>query len=215
MRSALIIYLLLCASGAAAEIAGPARVIDGDTLQIGDIRIRLHGIDAPEAAQDCRTAQGFPLACGTFATDALRQMTEGQTLHCTATDTDRYGRTVARCAVGNRDLGQQMVQGGYAIAYRKYAMDYVQDEAMAKQNGLGFWSANMQRPADYRAAQRKTAQAPGDGCTIKGNISGGVRIYHMPGQAFYDATRISTARGEHWFCSVTEAQAAGWRAARR
>lgn len=42
----------------------------------------------------------------------------------------------------------------------------------------------------------------------------GERIYHVPGQPYYDATRINTAEGERWFCSEAEAQAAGWRKAR-
>lgn len=54
-------------------------------------------------------------------------------------------------------------------------------------------------------------------CNIKGNISyyGGERIYHVPGQEYYSATRISLLKGERWFCSEAEAQAAGWRRARR
>ncbi len=54
-------------------------------------------------------------------------------------------------------------------------------------------------------------------CNIKGNISieTGERIYHMPGQKYYAATRISPQYGERWFCSEAEAQAAGWRKARR
>ena len=39
-------------------IAGRARVVDGDSLEIGAARIRLFGIDAPEGAQHCRDAQG-------------------------------------------------------------------------------------------------------------------------------------------------------------
>ncbi|WP_245424922.1 sunset domain-containing protein [Shinella zoogloeoides] len=52
-------------------------------------------------------------------------------------------------------------------------------------------------------------------CNIKGNVSynGGQRIYHVPGQHYYDATRISYMDGERWFCSEAEAQAAGWRRA--
>jgi hypothetical protein len=54
-------------------------------------------------------------------------------------------------------------------------------------------------------------------CDIKGNISinTGERIYHVPGQKYYAATRISPQYGERWFCSEAEAQAAGWRKARR
>lgn len=55
---------------------------------------------------------------------------------------------------------------------------------------------------------------PQQDCIIKGNISENGRIYHLPGQAFYDRTRINTARGERWFCTEAEAQAAGWRRAR-
>ncbi len=55
-----------------------------------------------------------------------------------------------------------------------------------------------------------------EGCHIKGNISAeGERIYHVPGGKYYDATRIKPAKGERWFCTETEARAAGWRRARR
>lgn len=54
-------------------------------------------------------------------------------------------------------------------------------------------------------------------CTIKGNISinTGERIYHVPGQMFYDETIISPQFDERWFCTEAEARAAGWRRARR
>jgi len=53
-------------------------------------------------------------------------------------------------------------------------------------------------------------------CNIKGNISinSGERIYHVPGQEYYSATKISPQHGERWFCSEGEARAAGWRKAR-
>jgi hypothetical protein len=54
------------------------------------------------------------------------------------------------------------------------------------------------------------------GCAIKGNISvsTGERIYHVPGQTYYDETIITPAKGERWFCSEGEARAAGWRRSR-
>jgi hypothetical protein len=53
-------------------------------------------------------------------------------------------------------------------------------------------------------------------CAIKGNVGfdTGEKIYHVPGQEYYDATVIDAAYGERWFCSEAEAQAAGWRRAR-
>lgn len=67
-----------------------------------------------------------------------------------------------------------------------------------------------------REARAATAPTTQSGCVIKGNRSGsGNRIYHMPGQADYDRTVISESKGERWFCSETEARAAGWRRAKR
>jgi len=49
-------------------------------------------------------------------------------------------------------------------------------------------------------------------CNIKGNVSTqGERIYHMPGDEYYDETRISASHGEQWFCSEQDARDAGWR----
>lgn len=59
------------------------------------------------------------------------------------------------------------------------------------------------------------AHAAGIGCEIKGNVSynSGARIYHVPGQYYYDETIINPLKGERWFCTEAEAQAAGWRRA--
>jgi len=61
------------------------------------------------------------------------------------------------------------------------------------------------------------AMAAVSNCVIKGNVSvaTGERIYHMPGQEYYDATIITPDKGERWFCTEAEALAAGWRRARR
>lgn len=55
------------------------------------------------------------------------------------------------------------------------------------------------------------------GCVIKGNISVDTRdkLYHIPGMEDYDRTIISPAKGERWFCSESEALAAGWQRAPR
>jgi hypothetical protein len=52
---------------------------------------------------------------------------------------------------------------------------------------------------------------------IKGNVSyeTGERIYHVPGQEYYDETVINPNYGERWFCTEQEAVEAGWRKARR
>lgn len=65
---------------------------------------------------------------------------------------------------------------------------------------------------DEPLADQAFAMLSGE-CTIKGNVSigSGERIYHVPGQRYYAATRIRPEYGERWFCSEAEARAAGWR----
>lgn len=55
-----------------------------------------------------------------------------------------------------------------------------------------------------------------DQCLLKGNISStGEKIVHSPGQASYETTQIDVSKGEMWFCSLSAAEAQGWRAAKR
>lgn len=192
------------------------RVIDGDTLDVGAIRVRLYGIDAPERDQPCTTLAGQNWSCGDWVTRQLRDRISGRTARCTVVDRDRYGRTVARCFVDGRDVARDLVQEGIAYAYRKYSDDYVADEESAARAERGIHGFVLQSPARYRLTRINGRIAPDPACSIKGNIGHNQqRIYHLPGQAFYDQTGIRPERGERWFCSEAQARASGWRAARR
>ena len=68
------LLLLLSLPVHAADITGKPRVIDGDTIEIAGQRIRLHGIDAPEAKQTCTDKEGKEWRCGQEATFALLYM---------------------------------------------------------------------------------------------------------------------------------------------
>lgn len=212
--------LLAASLAMAGSVTGTIRVIDGDTIDVAGTRVRLHAIDAPEASQTCSTEQGKTWACGAWVSREVRARYQGRKAVCTPLDTDRYGRMVARCMVGDDDMGAALVAEGLAFAYRRYAMDYDLIEKQAAASDRGLWAMNVQNPATFRQKAMSSGQAPqqqvaGD-CNIKGNISSkGERIYHRPGQEHYDRTRINTAQGERWFCSAGEAEAAGWRAARR
>ncbi len=71
------------------------------------------------------------------------------------------------------------------------------------------------RHADSATPASPVAGAGAAGCRIKGNInSRGERIFHSPGMPSYASTRIDPRRGERWFCTAGEAEAAGWRAPR-
>lgn len=208
--------LLVAANPAAADISGKVRVIDGDTLDVGTTRIRLHGIDAPERGQPCTTLTGQNWACGDWVTQQVRDRFEGREARCTARDKDRYGRIVAQCTVGQQDIGQVLVQDGLAYAYRKYAMDYDLDEKAAFVADRGIHGFVLQSPARYRLTRIKGREGDDPDCQIKGNINAqGARIYHMVGQKYYARTGIRPEKGERWFCSEAQARASGWRPAKR
>jgi hypothetical protein len=84
--------------------------------------------------------------------------------------------------------------------------------AMLIASGVGYFSDQLSTLRLPAVAQTSRSAS----CIIKGNISieTGERIYHVPGQRYYDATRISPRYGERWFCTEAEAEAAGWRKAR-
>ena len=89
MRWTVILALLLMASPALADITGPATVIDGDTLEIGNERIRLHGIDAPESGQTCVVGLELWL-CGQKADNALYNFIGASPVTCQERDVDRF-----------------------------------------------------------------------------------------------------------------------------
>ena len=136
-----------------ARIEGVARVIDGDTLDVGEVRVRLHGVDAFERGQSCDLATG-PWACGTAATTALKSRAEGRRLSCRVLDTDRYGRKVSRCERGGLDVARALVDDGLALAYRRYSPDYVAAEEAARARGAGAWAGSFDRPEQWRRRGR-------------------------------------------------------------
>ena len=202
---------------ALAELSGIVTVIDADTWDVGEERVRLFGIDAPELDQTCTDNRQVGWDCGVWATDQTRTRFDGHIVICERLETDRYGRTVARCFDKGSDVARDMVNEGLALAYRRYSFDYVHDENAAALGARGLHVGKVQPPAEFRAENRavlRNARFRGmePGCRIKGNISSaGEHIYHTPGQQFYQRTRISAARGERWFCSETEALSSGWR----
>ncbi|MFZ5965107.1 thermonuclease family protein [Thalassococcus sp. BH17M4-6] len=217
LRICLLFGLLCLGTAAAAGPDGVLRVIDGDTFDVGGTRVRLHAIDAPETDQLCG-GQGAPAwECGAWVRREVRARFDGQFATCETRDIDRYDRIVAICHIAGRDIGEMLVSDGLAFAYRQYGWDYDLQEKAAAVAGRGLHATGVTSPAAFRRIGRKAAvqEAP-TGCTIKGNISrDGKRIYHMPGQNWYDKTRIDPTKGERWFCSEADARQAGWRKARR
>ncbi|MEP1520814.1 thermonuclease family protein [Ascidiaceihabitans sp.] len=216
--TAIVLCLLpiLAASETSGQFTGRVVVIDGDTFDVGDTRVRLHGVDAPEKDQHCVTEQGTSWQCGAWVNDQVRQRIQGQIATCTQITVDRYNRVVASCDVAGEDIGRALVSDGLAFAYAKYSTAYVLDEKGAAINDRGLHASRVQSPSQFRKSRIKGRIPPDRDCVIKGNVSAdGKRIFHRPGQAFYERTGINTQKGERWFCSVQDAVASGWRAAKR
>jgi len=213
-RSALVLILALATPANALTLTGQASVTDGDTVVVAGKRIRIHGIDAPEIKQRCDVS-GRNWACGAWAKQLLTELVGHGVLLCEVMDWDaKHKREVARCSVSGRDVGAEMVRAGAAMAYVKYSSDYISLEKKAKAEARGLWSGAVTAPGTYRQIAKRAPEP--QGCKIKGNVSAkGKRIYHVPGQRDYAATKISTAKGEAYFCDEAAARAAGFRAAKR
>ena len=215
-------------------IHGKAHVVDGDTIVVAGVRIRLEGIDAPEQSQTCTTGGGPDVgkaggtagrtvggpvggtvwACGLAATAELVRMIADHPVTCDDRGLDKYGRVLATCRVGRLDINAEMVRRGYAWAFVRYSHTYVALEAEARTAKIGIWSGEATPAWDYRAGRWQAAQetAPA-GCAIKGNVTAKGRIYHLPWSPWYEKVRMDGGRNKRWFCSEAEAVNAGWRPA--
>ena len=116
------------------NFVGKVYVSDGDTIKSKNnkIKIRLHGIDAPEAKQTCKNHDDVKYSCGYRSTVFLKSLINKNQIKCTIKDKDRYGRLIAVCFSGEININATMVREGWAIAYRYYSKDYVNEEEIAK-----------------------------------------------------------------------------------
>lgn len=198
----------------ASVISGRATVVDGDTLEIGGERVRLEGIDAPEADQTCGGGWLGTWKCGRAATAALRWMTGGRRVDCESAGRDKYGRVLGWCTADGRDINAEMVRSGHAWAFVKYSTRYQVLEAEARKAKAGIWKGEAEPPWLFR--ERRWADAETEapkGCAIKGNVTANGHIYHAPWSPWYAKVRIEPSKGERWFCSEAEAVKAGFRPA--
>ncbi len=216
LASLAFLAVLFSPIAAVSDVSGPARVIDGDTLEVAGTRIRLAGLDTPENDQTCLTEHGVTWDCGRYVTQELRVLLRGANVRCEDEGEGGYGRMLGRCYWGDLDLSAHLVGLGYAWVDPRFEQTYLSLEKEAAIAGRGLWAMSSLRPWQHRVTRVVGRTAPDSDCVVKGNISSsGERIYHLPGQQHYDRTGIRTEHGEHWFCTTQQAERAGWRAARR
>lgn len=113
-------------------IEGTARVIDAGTLQIDKNVIRLFGIVAPGPRQKCLRGS-LPWLCGAAARTYLMELADGKQARCEAVESFN-----ARCIVANKDLSNEMVRAGWAVADEAGAA-YRPAEEKARAAKRGLW----------------------------------------------------------------------------
>jgi endonuclease YncB( thermonuclease family) len=187
------------------------RVVDGDTLVVGATRVRLGGIDAPEAGQTCKDQRGKSWPCGMAATAELASLLRGRAVRCVPDGRDRYGRTLAECFADGENVNAHMVRRGYAWAFVRYSRRYVAEEAVARHEGVGIWQGEAMPAWEYRAQHRAAAE-PEPWRAIKNAVAG--FLDRPPDSPSYAQVRMQVRRGQRWLCSKVAAVAAEWHAAR-
>ena len=118
------LVLLWPAAAGAADITGVPKIREGDQIQIGSTRIRLGGIDAPSVDQLCLNTKGERWTCGVAARDELIKHVGNKSWTCQTRQSDRRGRTVARCEVDGEDIQKWLVTNGWALAFVRISKDY-------------------------------------------------------------------------------------------
>lgn len=131
------------------EVSGTARIIDGDSIVVRSIEIRLQGIDAPESAQSCSRG-GTSWPCGAEAARKLGNHLRGRSVLCMGRARDVHDRLLAVCRVRGDEINRWLVEQGWAVSYH----DYPAAERTARAAERGICSGTFMRPRDWREENR-------------------------------------------------------------
>nr|DAS13205.1 MAG TPA: SNc [Caudoviricetes sp.] len=201
------------------------RVVDGDTIHIDyngkDEKVRFIGLDTPETKDPRKPIQCF----GREASAKMTELAENKKVRLefdkTQGERDKYGRILAFVySEDNKNLAYEMIRQGYGNEYTynsnpyKYQVEFKEAAHKAREENKGLWAENTcagdaTKPAYSPAPTPQPQQQSQGACVIKGNIGRNGKIYHMPGQKYYNKTNP-----EAIFCSEEEAQNAGFRRAK-
>lgn len=111
LRITALALALLASPVTADNITGRAKVVDGDTLFVAQVKIRLNGIDAPE----------WDTRAGRVATNTLKEIVRGRIVRCIPNGDRSYDRIIARCWVGETDIAAAVIASGAALDCARYS----------------------------------------------------------------------------------------------
>jgi endonuclease YncB( thermonuclease family) len=208
-------------------------VVDGDTLdiRIGNRveRVRMIGLNTPESVDPRRPVQCFGVEASTFNKSLTLDQSVYLEIDPTQGDRDQFNRLLRYVWLPDgRMVNLELIANGYAAQYTfdtpyKYRDLFRAAERAAEESDAGLWSpttcnGDFNAPADFGGAGTAGVGCP-DGCiqpptecTIKGNVNAaGRRIYHVDGQSdAYNGVNMNPGEGDRWFCTIEEAEAAGF-----
>lgn len=140
----------------AEDLIGVPRIVDGDTVEISGVKIRLEGIDAPETNQLCLDDKSQPWKCGKGVRDQLIKKSADRSWTCRVSGQDRFHRSLASCYIDGEDIQRWMVRSGLALPFTRYSHKYDADEAAAREARAGLWSGAFIAPWDWRSRNKST-----------------------------------------------------------
>ncbi|MBS7811417.1 thermonuclease family protein [Roseococcus pinisoli] len=130
--------------------AAQIRIVDGDTIRLGDRTLRLYGVEAPERGQFCTNEQGALYDCGTAAAAELARLVGDRGVDCRVQGRDRFGRALGVCQAGDVELNTSLVASGWALADGGSLPALVPVEAAARSAQRGLWVGGFEPPAHWR-----------------------------------------------------------------
>jgi endonuclease YncB( thermonuclease family) len=141
-------------------LSGDGSAVGPDIILINQQRVILLGIDAPEANQPCQDGDKL-WKCGDTAFAVLDQLVKAGPVQCTLYGApDRLLRYGGVCTVNGKDLAEQMVSQGLALAYPadKQSANYLKAQAEAQAAHVGLWKQGVvfDQPWEFRRGHNHT-----------------------------------------------------------
>ncbi|MFA6273647.1 MAG: thermonuclease family protein [Candidatus Paceibacterota bacterium] len=200
------------------------KVVDGDTIDVSingkTERLRLIGINTPETVDPRKPVECFGVEASNKAKSLLSNKKVGLESDPSQGERDKYDRLLRYVYLEDgTNFNLLMIKEGYAYEYTydlpyRYQTNFKEAQKYAQDNKLGLWGDTCDGKNTPVTTTTTIQPSTGsNGCTIKGNISSGGKIYHVIGCGSYNATKIDESVGEKWFCTEKEALDAGWRKA--
>jgi endonuclease YncB( thermonuclease family) len=126
------------------------RIVDGETIGLGDRVVRLYGMAAPMRGETCQGPRGDSFDCGGASAAALVRLVSSRAVTCRIVGQDGFGRGIGQCEAAGTELSRTLVGEGFAVATGS-ALRPV--ELQARQAARGLWSHRAGAPQDWRARE--------------------------------------------------------------